>query len=98
MAEVSMGKTLLINPPKLLRWLPSEERNDAFFLDLEADFLDERTIRFDLNVVFRPIPIRRGKLQKRDYYVGSTGASVTFEAFLGKVGGYTPGKTLKVDY
>lgn len=93
-----MGKKLLIDPPKLLRWLPREEQNGDFFLDLEADFLDERTIRFDLNVVFRPIPIRRGKLQKRDYYVGSTGASVAFEAFLGKVGGYTPGKTLKVDY
>ena len=93
-----MGKTLLIDPPKLLRWLPSEERNDAFFLDLEVDFLDECTIHFDLNVIFKPIPIRRGKLQKRDYYVGSTGARVVFEAFLGKVGGYTRGTTLKVDY
>lgn len=93
-----MVKKLLINPPKLLRWLPREERNDVLFLDLEADFLDEHTIRLDLNVVFRPIPIRRGKLQSRDYYVGSTGARVIFEAFLGKVRNYTRATPIKVDY
>src|ERR687883_991845 len=98
MADVSMEKKLFIDPPKLLRWMPIEERNDAIFLDLEADFLDDHTIHFDLNVVFRPIPIRRGKLQTRDYYVGSTGARVIFEAFLGKVGGYTRAAPLKVGH
>jgi hypothetical protein len=98
MTETSMEKKLIINPPTLLRWLPREERNDVLFLDLEADFLDEHTIRLDLNVVFRPIPIRRGKLQMRDYYVGSTGARVIFEAFLGKVKSYTSETPLKVNY
>lgn len=93
-----MVKKLLIDPPKLLRWLPREERNEVLFLDIEPDFLDEHTIRLDLNIVFRPIPIRRGKLQTRDYYVGSTGARVVFEAFLGKVKGYTRSTPLKVDY
>lgn len=93
-----MDKKLFIDPPKLLRWLPREERNEVVFLDLEPDFLDEHTIRLDLNVVFRPIPIRRGKLQTRDYYVGSTGARVVFEAFLGKVKSYTRSTPLKVDY
>jgi hypothetical protein len=98
MTEASMEKKLVINPPNLLRWLPREERNDVLFLDLEADFPDEQTIRLDLNVVFRPIPIRRGKLQTKDYYIGSTGARVIFEAFLGKVKSYTPSTSLKVDY
>jgi hypothetical protein len=98
MAETSMEKKLFIDPPTLLRWLPREERNDVLFLDLEADFLDEHTIHLDLNVVFRPIPIRRGKLQTRDYYVGSTGARVIFESFLGKVRSYTRATPLKVDY
>lgn len=93
-----MEKKLIIDPPTLLRWMPREERNEVLFLDLEADFLNERTIRLDLNVVFRPIPIRRGKLQTRDYYVGSTGARVIFEAFLGKVRSYTRATPLKVDY
>ena len=93
-----MEKKLFIDPPALLRWLPREERSGVLFLDLEPDFLDEDTIRFDLNVVFRPIPIRRGKLQTRDYYLGSTGVRVVFEAFLGKVGNYTRATPLKVDY
>jgi len=93
-----LEKKLLIDPPSLLRWLPTEERNDVLFLDLEPDFLDDRTIRLDLNIVFRPIPIRRGKLQTKDYYVGSTGARITFETFLGKVTNYTCGTPLKVDY
>jgi len=93
-----MEKKLIINPPTLLRWLPREERNDVLFLDLEADFLDEHTIRLDLNVVFRPIPVRRGTLQMRDYYVGSTGARVIFEAFLGTVKSHTSETPLKVDY
>jgi hypothetical protein len=91
-------RTLFINPPALLRWLPRDQRGEVIFLDLEPDFLDEKTIRIDLNVVFRPIPIRRGTITSRDYYVGSTGARVIFEAFLGKVKRYSPGATLNVDY
>jgi hypothetical protein len=91
-------KKLFINPPSLLRWLPREQQRNVLSLDLEADFLDERTIRLDLNVVFRPRPIKRGLLQVRDYYVGSTGARITFEAFLGKVTNYTRGTPMKVDY
>jgi hypothetical protein len=98
MTEAAMEKKLFIDPPTLLRWMPREERNDVLFLDLEADFLDEHTIRLDLNIVFRPIPIRRGRLQTRDYYVGSTGARVIFEAFLGKIRGYTRTTPLKINY
>ena len=93
-----MEKKLYITPPSLLRWLPSVERNEVLFLDLEPDFLDDNTIRMDLNVVFRPIPIRRGFVQTRDYYVGSTGARVVFETFRGRVKSYTRATSLKVDY
>src|SRR5690242_5016053 len=93
-----MEKKLFIDPPSLLRWLPTENREEVFFLDIEADFPDENTIRLDLNIIFRPIPIRRGTLQTKDYYVGSTGARVVFEAFLGKVKSYTRGTLLKVDH
>ena len=93
-----MEKKLFIDPPSLLRWRPRENREEVFFLDIEADFPDENTIRLDLNIIFRPIPIRRGTLQTKDYYVGSTGARVVFEAFLGKVRSYTRGTLLKVDH
>jgi len=93
-----LEKTLFIDPPLLLRWLPREQQTNVLSLDLEADFLDDRTIRLDLNIVFRPRPIKRGLFHFRDYYVGSTGARITFEAFLGKVVNYTQGTPLKVDY
>jgi hypothetical protein len=96
--RLAKQKTLYINPPVLLRWQPRDKRNQVIFLDLEPDYIDEKTLRIDLNVVFRPIVIRRGKVQRRDYYVGSTGARVIFDAFLGKVRKYTPGAPLKVDY
>jgi hypothetical protein len=89
---------LYIDPPTLLRWMPKDERSNVLFLDLEPDFLNENTLRIDLNIVFRPIPIRRGSSQTRDYYVGSTGARVLFETFDGKVGDYTKGSPLKVNY
>ncbi len=74
-----MEKRLYITPPSLLRWRPRGERSDVLFLDLEPDFLDEKTIRIDLNIVFWPISITRGWVQTKDYYVGSTGARVVFE-------------------
>jgi len=96
--SVVKPKTLFIDPPTLLKWLPLEGRNEVIFLDLEPDFLDENTIRIELNVVFRPIAIRRGKIQTRDYYVGSTGAHIIFETFSGKVKAYTPARTMPVNY
>jgi hypothetical protein len=92
-------KTLIITPPALLQWLPQEDRsNGVVFLDLEPDFIDEKTIRLDLNIVFRPIPIRRGRIRTRDFYVGSTGARVVFEAFRGQVKQYTPAAILDVNH
>jgi len=93
-----MEKRLYITPPSLLRWRPKGERNDVLFLDLEPDFLDERTMRLDLDIVFWPIPIKRGWVQKKDFYIGSTGARVEFEATDGKVKNHTRGQILKVDY
>jgi hypothetical protein len=93
-----MEKKLFITPPALLRWQPKDEISNVVFLDLNADFLDDKTIRIDLNIVFRPIPIKRGWLQTKDYYVGSTGARVTFEAIGGRVTNYTRATSFKVDY
>jgi len=93
-----MEKKLYIDPPALLRWLPTEKRCEVLFLDLEPDFLDENTIRIDLNIVFRPIPVKRGSSQTRDYYIGTTGARVLFEAFDGKVQNYAKASPVKVDY
>ena len=93
-----MEKRLYISPPSLLRWQPRGERSAVVFLDLEPDFLDENTIRLDLDIVFRPIPIKHGLLDKADFYIGSTGARISFEALGGKVRNYTRGTAFKVDY
>lgn len=92
-------KTLTVTPPALLQWLPQEDRsNGVVFLDLEPDFIDEKTLRIDLNIVFRSIPIRRGRIRTRDFYVGSTGVRVVFEAFRGKVRQCTPAAILEVNH
>lgn len=94
-----MAKRLYITPPLLHRWEPKGNRSDVISMDLEPDFLDDKTLRIDLNVMFRPISLtRRGWATTKDYYVGSTGARVVFETFNGKVKKYTPPATLKVNY
>src|SRR6202051_1184819 len=93
-----MEKLLYITPPSLLRWQPKDKRSEVVFLDLEPDFLDDDTIRLDLDIVFRPIPIKHGVIEKADFYIGSTGVRVAFEATGGKVKSYTRGTPFKVDY
>jgi cold-inducible RNA-binding protein len=93
-----MEKNLYITPPSLLRWQPKGERKDVMFLDLEPDFLGENTIRLDLNIVFRPIALKQGWVDKADFYIGSTGARVGFEATGGQVKNYTRGTPLQVDH
>jgi len=93
-----MAKKLYITPPALMPWQRKDKLSNVLFLDLSPDFLDDETIRIDLNIVFRPIPVKRGWLQIRDYYVGSTGARVTFEAVGGEVKNYTKATSFRVDY
>jgi hypothetical protein len=93
-----MSKKLLIAPPALMRWQDKNKVSNVVFLDLNPDFLDDKTMRIDLEIAFNPIPIKRGWLRKKDYYVGSTGARVTFEAIGGRVRDYTRGTFFKVDY
>jgi hypothetical protein len=96
--SLAKPKTLFIDPPTILKWMPRENRNEVIFLDIDPDFIDENTIRIELNVVFRPIAIKRGLIQAKDYYVGSTGAHVIFETFSGQVKDYTRAMTMPVDY
>jgi hypothetical protein len=94
-----MQKTLYFYPPKLVRWLDEDSRNTSvLMLDIEPDFVDDNKIHLDLNIIFRSIPVTIGGLQSRDYYVGSTGARVTFKAIGGEVKKYTGPMTLTVDY
>jgi hypothetical protein len=93
-----MEKTLYFSPYSLLRGQPNGKSNDVLFLEVEADFLDDKTIRLDLNIIFRPIAVKHGVFEKKDFYIGSTGAWVYFEAKGGEVKDYTRGTPLKVDY
>ena len=93
-----MERKLHIDPPLLIKWIPFAERSGILFLDIEPDFLNKNTIRLDLNIIFRPVPIRRGSVQTRDYYVGSTGARVVFEAFHGTIRNHSRSTLLAVDH
>ncbi len=94
-----MEKKLFLDPPLLRRWLPKEQqKNKSMFLELEADFLDEDTIRFDLSIIFHPIAFRRGWVRRADYYVGSTSARITFDTSRGRVSKHTLGIPMKVNY
>jgi hypothetical protein len=93
-----MEKSLYINPPSLLRWQPKGARNDIIFLDLEAHYPNDNTIDWDLSVVFRPILVKHGLLEKKYFYIGSTGARVGFEATDGQVKNFTRGTAFNVEH
>ncbi len=67
--------------------------------ELEVDELAEKSLRFDLNVVFKPVRVQRGNLPRADWYIGSTGAEIYLEVIGGIVkDNHTKGKTLQVNY
>lgn len=95
-----MVASLQISPPSLAKWLDSDEQaRNVMLFELEVDELAEKSLRFDLNVIFKPIRVPRGNLPRADWYIGSTGAEIYLEAFGGIVGeNHTKGKPLQVNY
>lgn len=90
---------LQISPLNIIPWLSDEERNSSIvLLDFSADIENDKTLRLDLNVVFNPISVRRGIVNRVDYYVGSTGAEISIEATKGTIRDYTREATLNVKY
>ena len=82
-----------------MRWLsPRRRERYIVLLDLEPDFLDEKLLRLDLNIVFNPIAVRREMIVEEDYYIGSTGARIVLEVDNGVVRDYTPSQSLDVHY
>jgi hypothetical protein len=91
--------SLVLCPPNIVPWLSNEVRNrNILLLDFDADLEDDETLRIDLNVVFNPIPIRRGRITSADYYIGSTGAEISLKAISGTIQQYTTGAKLDVHY
>lgn len=94
-----MEITLKINPPNLMPWLESsQKRRSILLLDVETDLIAADCLRFELNIVFNPIAIRRGRINKVDYFVGSTGAEVFIEATQGKILSHSGPLELDVEY
>ena len=90
---------LAIRPPTIMPWLTRDQKRlSLVLLDLEADRLDEGALRLDLNIVFNPVPVRRGKIMRYDFYIGSTGAEISIEAAAGRVLDHTQPAVLEVNY
>jgi hypothetical protein len=75
-----------------------QKGTNVVLLDFKADLEDDRTLRLDLNIVFNPLAVRRGKITAVDYYVGSTGVEVSLDVHEGKVSQYTGEATLEINY
>jgi hypothetical protein len=75
-----------------------QKKNESLLLDLEIDLVAEGVLRLDLNIVFNPLPIRRGVFTKEDFYIGSSGAQIFVDTDGGRVEEYTPAVELSVKY
>jgi hypothetical protein len=94
--------TFQIDPQKIIPWLSKKDKDSSLvLLDFKANVAsidDNESIRIDLDVVFNPKPIRRGTLQRYDYYVGSTGAEISLTINDGTIDSFTPEVKIDVDY
>ena len=94
-----MKNYLLINPPNLSQWLSEEEKNSCVMrLEIEPDLIDKETLRLDLNIIFDRIAVRRGVVQKADYYIGTTGGEIYVELIGGVVKNHTGDQKIQVNY
>lgn len=90
---------ITIDPPLLLSLLSQEERDtNVMLIDLEADKINRSNIRLNLNVIFKTKVIRRGKIKKTNWYIGTTGGEVNVLLPGTQVVKYADGNALKVNY
>lgn len=88
-----------ITPPNLTPWLNDKKRSRSIvLLDMQVDQEEIKKLRFDFDIAFNSISVRRGKIDRKDYYIGCTGAEIFFKVNNGKVIDYTKGSTLNVEY
>ncbi|MBD9627713.1 hypothetical protein IB279_32655 [Ensifer sp. ENS06] len=97
MKEGSCG-TLLVDPPKLARWLNDEERiNSIMMLDVEGMRSGDQ-VSLLLNVAFKSITVRRRVLRRADFHIATAGAEVSFSSPHCEIVDYTPPTNLDVSY
>jgi hypothetical protein len=90
---------LTISSESLLTFMSPEQKTRSILLvDLKTQALAESSTRFDLTLIFRSVAVSRGIINLSDYYVGTTGASITLTAFNGDVVEYSGPSKLAVDY
>jgi len=88
-----------INPPIIIPWLSEEQRKkNIILLDIDFDIDDNGANRIDLDVVFNPISIKTGNIQRVDYYVGSSGAEIAIDVSDGTILEYTQAAKLDDTY
>src|SRR5690606_7449591 len=88
-----------IEPFVLASNIGSHWRNrNIVWLDMQIDKEKKHTFRFDIDFAFNTISIRRGSINRRDYYIGCTGAELEIDFNNSKLLDYTKAATLDVKY
>ncbi len=79
-----------INPLIIASCLSEEQRKrNIILLDIDFDIDDNGANRIDLDVVFNPISVKIGMIQRVDYYIGSSGAEILIDLSDGDILEYT---------
>jgi len=89
-----------IEPPKITPWLNEDEKEGLIsLLDIQIDSCNEDDeYRFDFDIVFKSVPIRKGIVGRSNFYVGSTGGEIYLHVENCKIKEYTGPTTLDVSY
>lgn len=83
----------------LVTELTLDQRKETTILfDCEAVRDEQGRSRIDLNVVFTPIPVRRGIFTEADYYIANRGADIVVSTSGGRIVEHTPEAKLDVNY
>ncbi|MEM9298932.1 MAG: hypothetical protein AAGA64_11135 [Bacteroidota bacterium] len=90
-----------ITPPILTPWLDEKEREkNVLLIDLQIDKNKKDEIRFDIDIAFNPISVRRGSVTVKDFYIGCMGAEIalSLNPDKGVLLEFTEGCSLNVNY
>ncbi len=72
--------------------------NNIIWLDMQIDKIDNNSLKFYFDVAFNPLSQRRGNMNRRDYYIGCTGAEIQVEFEDSTILDHTKASTINVDY
>ena len=93
------SKFRLLIDPILAPWLKKEVRKATLvMIDIDPDILEGKILYLGMNIIISSVPIRFGKLIRREWYLGCKGVRVVVEIENGIIVETTAERKMPIEY